>query len=135
MKSTLIPRAPGLAASVLSVLVLAVGPAFADGDPAAGEKTFKKCKACHVVDSDKNRVGPSLKGVVGRTAGSVDGYKYSKAMVAFGEGGAVWDDATLDAWLIKPKELVKGTKMSFPGLKKPEDRANVIAYLKQFPAD
>jgi cytochrome c len=135
MKSTPFFGATVFAASALTILVLTVGPVSADGDPAAGEKTFKKCKACHVVDSDKNRVGPSLRGVVGRTAGSVGGYKYSKAMLAFGEGGAVWDDPTLNAWLTKPKDLVKGTKMSFPGLKKPEDRANVIAYLKQFPAE
>lgn len=82
---------------IFALAITFASPALADGDPAAGEKTFKKCKACHVVDSDKNRVGPSLKGVVGRAAGAVDGYKYSKAMVDFGKGGAVWDDATLDA--------------------------------------
>ena len=103
----------------------------AEGDSAAGEKTFKKCKAYHVVDSDKHRVGPSLKGVFGRTPGTAEGYKYSKALIAFGEDRAVWDDETLDAWLTKPKDLVKKTKMAFSGLKKPEDRANVIAYLKQ----
>ncbi len=120
--------------SLLSVgaLLLVATTANAEGDAEAGGKVFRKCKACHVVDSDKNRVGPSLMGVIGRAAGSVDGYKYSKAMLAFGEGGAMWDDATLDSYLENPKGLVNGTKMAFPGLKKPEDRADVIAYLKQF---
>lgn len=117
--------------SALTVLAWTGTAALAEGDPAAGEKTFRKCKACHVVDSDKHRVGPSLKDVVGRTPGTAEGYKYSKALVTFGESGAVWDDETLDQWLTKPKDLVAKTKMAFPGLKKPEDRANVIAYLKQ----
>jgi cytochrome c len=118
-------------ASVLAIAFTA-GAAAAEGDADAGGKVFRKCKACHVVDSDKNRVGPSLMGVVGRTAASVEGYKYSKAMKAFGEGGAVWDDDTMSAFLEKPKTLIKGTKMAFPGLKDADDRANLIAYLKQF---
>ncbi len=120
--------------SLLSVgaVLLVAATANAEGDADAGGKVFKKCKACHLVDSDKNRVGPSLMGVIGRAAGGVEGYKYSKAMLAFGEGGAMWDDATLDSYLENPKGLVKGTKMAFPGLKKPEDRADLIAYLKQF---
>lgn len=112
------------------VLGASTAAAFAAGDAAKGEKVFKKCKACHVVDSAKNRVGPSLQGIVGRPAGSVDGFKYSSAMTEFGEGGAVWDEATLDAFLTKPKALVKKTKMAFPGLKKESDRADVIAYLQ-----
>jgi len=112
------------------VLAASVAPAFAAGDAANGAKVFKKCKACHVVDSAKNKVGPSLQGVVGRTPGSVAGFKYSSAMTGFGASGQVWDAATLDAFLTKPKALVKGTKMSFPGLKKADQRADVIAYLQ-----
>ena len=112
------------------VLAASVAPAFAAGDAAKGAKVFKKCKACHVVDSAKNKVGPSLQGVVGRTPGSVAGFKYSSAMTGFGASGQVWDAATLDAFLTKPKALVKGTKMSFPGLKKADQRADVIAYLQ-----
>ena len=119
-----------LAAMTIAAAVFAA-PAMAEGDAKKGAKVFRKCKACHVVDSDKHRVGPSLKGVFGRTPGTAEGYKYSKALIVFGEDGAVWDDETLDAWLTKPKDLVKKTKMAFSGLKKPEDRANVIAYLKQ----
>ena len=102
-------------------------------DAAAGEKVFGKCKACHVADEDKNKIGPSLKGVIGRTAGTHEGFKYSKAMTEAGTGGLKWDDATLTTYLHSPKETVKGTKMAFPGLKSDDDIANVIAYLKQFP--
>ncbi len=102
-------------------------PALAEGDAAAGEKTFKKCKACHSLAEGKKKVGPSLFGVLGKPAGGVDGFKYSKAMM---ESGLTWDDETLTEFLTKPKKLVPKTKMSFSGLKKPEDIANVIAYLK-----
>jgi cytochrome c len=102
-------------------------------DAAAGEKVFAKCKACHTVEDDKNKVGPSLKGVIGRTAGAHPGFKYSTAMIEAGKGGLVWDDAKLLEYLHDPKAMIKGTKMAFPGLKKDDEIANVIAYLKQFP--
>lgn len=101
-------------------------------DAAAGEKVFTKCKACHVADEDKNKIGPSLHGVMGRTAGTHPDFKYSEAMVAAGTSGVKWDEPTLASYLHDPKGMVKGTKMAFPGLKKDEDVANVIAYLKQF---
>ena len=101
-------------------------------DAAAGEKVFTKCKVCHVADQDQNKIGPSLNGVIGRTAGTHPGYTYSQAMIAAGKSGVVWDEATLTTYLRDPKAMVKGTKMAFPGLKKDEDIANVIAYLKQF---
>ena len=114
-------------AVVLGTLALAIaGPAQA-GDAAKGEKVYKKCKACHSLEAGKNKVGPSLAGIVGRDAGTVEGYKYSKAML---ESGVVWDEASLDAYLKKPKDFIKGTKMAFPGLKKDEQRADVIAYLQ-----
>ena len=108
-------------------------PAIAEGDAAKGEKVFKKCKACHAVgDGAKNKVGPMLNGIVGAPAGKVDGFKYSKAMLEAAEGGLVWDEANLTAFLTKPKDFMKGTKMSFAGLKKEQDQADVIAYLKGF---
>ena len=104
--------------------------AFASGDVAAGEKVFKKCKACHVVKKEQNRTGPHLVNLMGRTAGSVEGFKkYSKAMKS---SGIVWNEETLDGYLKAPKKYLKGTRMAFAGLKKDADRANVIAYLKTF---
>ena len=103
---------------------------FAAGDVAAGEKVFKKCKACHVVNKEQNRTGPHLVNLIGRAAGSLEGYKkYSKAMKS---SGIVWDEETLDAYLKAPKKYVKGTRMAFAGLKKDAARANVIAYMKTF---
>jgi cytochrome c len=107
--------------------LLVAGPASA-GDAANGEEVFKKCKACHTLEAGKNKIGPSLAGIVGAKAGSVEGYKYSKAMAG---SDVVWDEANLDAYLTKPKDFMKGTKMAFAGLKKEEDRADVIEYLKQ----
>ena len=101
-------------------------------DAAAGEKVFTKCKVCHVADQDTNKIGPSLHGVIGRTAGTHPDFKYSEAMIAAGASGVKWDEPTLTTYLHDPKAMVKGTKMAFPGLKKDEDVANVIAYLKQF---
>jgi cytochrome c len=106
--------------------LLFAAPAQA-GDAAAGENVFKKCKACHYVDREKNKSGPYLVNIVGRAAGAVKGFKYSKVMA---RSGLVWDEATLTGFLAKPKKYLKGTKMSFAGLKKESDIANVIAYLK-----
>ena len=101
------------------------------GDPAKGETFAARCKACHTFEKGgPNRVGPHLFGVVGRPIASVAEFAYSDAMKTFGEGGKVWDDATLDAYLADPKGTVPGNKMAFPGVKSEADRANVIAYLK-----
>jgi cytochrome c2 len=117
-------------ATFAAVAALA-GPALAEGDAAAGEKVFNKCKACHTVEAGKNRVGPTLYDIIGKAPASVEGFRYSKAMEEFA-ADHVWDDETLSAYLEAPKDVVKGTKMAFVGLKKAEDRADVIAYLKQF---
>ena len=101
--------------------------AHADGDAANGEKIFAKCKACHTVEAGKNKVGPSLAGVVGRKAGTAEGFNYSDAMK---NSGLTWDEATLNTYLTGPKKLVPGTKMAFPGLPNEQDRLDVIAYLK-----
>jgi cytochrome c len=108
-------------------------PAMAEGDAAKGEKVFLKCKACHENEKGVNKVGPTLKGVVGRKAASVEGYKYSEAMIAKGAEGIVWDEATLAVYLPDPKAFVPKTKMAFAGLKKPEEVADIIAYLKAHP--
>ncbi len=106
------------------------GPAFevvyASADAAAGEKVFGKCKACHKVDGS-NGTGPHLNGVVDRPKASVAGFGYSEALVAM--ASAAWTPDNLNGFLTSPKAYAPGTKMSFAGLPKVEDRANVIAYL------
>jgi len=119
--------------AALASAVLFTVPAHADGDAAAGQKVFNQCKACHENEKGVNKVGPTLKGVVGRKAASVPDYKYSAAMIKKGEEGVVWDETTLTEYLPNPKAFVPGTKMAFGGLKKPEDVANVIAFLKANP--
>jgi cytochrome c len=96
------------------------------GDEVAGEKVFKQCMACHVVTEGQNRVGPSLHAIIGRTAGQVAGFSYSTANKT---SGKVWDKETLYTYLEAPQKFMPGTKMAFAGLKKPQDRADVIAYL------
>ena len=114
-------------AVAMSVALLVAAPASA-GDIKAGEKVFKKCKACHYADREKHKTGPHLVNIMGRAAGGLEDYKkYSKAMKA---SGIVWDDTTLADYLRAPKKYVKGTKMAFAGLKKDADIENVIAYLK-----
>jgi cytochrome c len=115
---------------VLTALLLAAGPAHADGDVAKGEQVFKKCMACHTVSEKTNKVGPHLVGIVGRPVASVEGYAYSEAMKAHGAGGAAWDEAALQAYLENPKAIVAKSKMAFAGLKKEDERADLIAFLK-----
>lgn len=105
-------------------------------DPAlveAGEKVFRKCKACHQVgEGAKNRTGPVLNGVMGRAAGSVEDFRYSKALEEAAEGGLVWTEETLGEFLANPRKYLKGTKMAFAGLRKDEDQAAIAAYLSTF---
>ena len=100
---------------------------LAMGDLAHGEKVFKKCSACHMIAAGgKNMIGPNLWNVIGRTAGSVSDYKYSKAMVAYAKE---WSFEEMNSYLIKPQAYIKGTKMAFAGLRKEKDRASVILYM------
>lgn len=111
-------------------------PAMAAVDPelvAAGEKVFKKCKACHQLgDKAKHRTGPILNGVVGNAVGAAEGFKYSKTFQKAAADGMVWDDETLHGYLANPKKFLPKNKMSFAGLKKQEDIDAVIAYLSTF---
>jgi len=103
-----------------------------EGDANAGATVFNKCKVCHVAETDQNKVGPSLNGVIGRVAGTHAGFAYSKAMVEAGKAGLQWDEATLRDYLHNPKAKVKGTKMAFPGLKDDTEITNLLAYLEQY---
>lgn len=114
---------------ILGISLLA-GPALADGDALQGEKVFKKCMACHAVTDTTNKVGPHLVGVVGRKAAAVEGYSYSDSMKEYAATGAVWDELALDAYLENPKSTVLKTKMVFAGLKKGDEREDLIAFLK-----
>jgi len=98
------------------------------GDAIKGKKLFKRCSVCHLADSSgKHKIGPNLLGIIGGKIAAASGYKYSKALKA--HAGKTWDTANMDKWLKKPRDFAKGTKMSFSGFKKAQDRANVIAYL------
>ena len=102
---------------------------FASVSAADGAKVFSKCKACHSIAKDGgNKIGPALWGVIGRNAGAVTDYKYSKAMLAHGKK---WSFEEMNGFLIKPKEWVQGTKMSYAGLKDAKDRAAVILYMNE----
>jgi cytochrome c len=110
-----------------------ISTARAEGDASAGATVFAQCAACHTVGAGaQNTVGPVLNGVIGRTAGSYPGYRYSSAMR---KSGIVWDDATLTKYLRTPDQVIPGTKMAFPGIASDADLANVIAYLKQQKAE
>lgn len=108
-----------------AVFCFGIGAALADED---GEKVFKKyCTTCHTVEAGKNKIGPSLAGIIGRKSGSVPGFSYSDANK---NSGVVWDEAKLDQYLTDPKAFMPNNKMTFVGLKKAEERTAVIGYLK-----
>jgi len=134
LAATLALTAPHQAAASEDIDAAAVAAirqaAMEAGDATAGEKVFKKCKACHQVgEGAKKRVGPVLTNVVGSPMGASEGFKYSKGMLAKNEEGGIWDVESLQAFLTKPRDFVTKTKMTFPGLKKEEDRNNIIAFL------
>jgi cytochrome c len=106
------------------------------GDADRGARLFAQCQSCHQVGAEaENRVGPHLNGLFGRDAGSVPDYRYSPGLVRAGADGLVWTFATLDVYIENPRSLVSGTRMNFRGLKDSQDRADVLAYLRDFSAN
>jgi len=97
------------------------------GDPARGQRVFAQCRTCHVVQPGVNRVGPSLHGIVGRQAGTVPNFRYSPANK---NSGITWTEPVLFEYLENPRQYIPGTYMAYPGLRDPQQRADVIAYLK-----
>ena len=135
------PKNPGYQIEVESQLISAtsqttevvekidIAAVMALGDIASGEKIFKKCAACHSINKGgKNKIGPALYNVVGRAVGGVDNYKYSKTLASYNKE---WTLEELNGFLTKPSSYLKGTKMSYAGLRKEKDRASVIKYLNQ----
>jgi cytochrome c len=135
------PKTPGYAVEVEQVVTIStsvksavvkeidIGALMAMGDVERGEKIFKKCAACHSINKGgKNKIGPALYNVVGRKVGKISNYKYSKALATYDKN---WDFKELNGFLTKPAKWVKGTKMSYAGLRKEKDRASIIKYLKQ----
>lgn len=115
----------------LIVLIMAP-PALAEAEGDHGRNVFKKCRSCHQIgEGATDRVGPNLNGVVGRPAGSIEGFRYSNAMMTAAGAGLVWDADTLDRYLTNPRDYMRGTRMSFRGLKDARDRSTVIAYLAE----
>ena len=109
---------------IIIILIVSIANA---ADPVKGKKVFKKCVACHSLQEGKNKIGPSLYNLLGRKAGSVEGYKYSKAMK---NSGIVWDEESLDKFLIKPRKFIPKTKMSFRGIKNKSLRDDLISFFK-----
>jgi cytochrome c len=109
------------------VLPAATGGPSSAADVEAGKTAFKKCALCHSTEAGKNKVGPSLFGVLGRKSATLEGYNYSEAMKKFDHA---WDPETLDTYLADPRAAVPGTKMIFPGIKEEKERQDVIAYLE-----
>ncbi len=103
------------------------------GDTERGEEVFAQCRSCHQIGQGaSDRIGPHLNGIFGRRAGAHDGFRYSDDMAMMGSDGLTWDIQTLDAYLENPKALVSRTRMNFAGLKDPQDRSDILAYLRQF---
>jgi cytochrome c len=122
---------PILAAAAAALALISI--ARADGDPAAGEQSFKKCLPCHSIGPEaKNKVGPQLNGLDGRKAGTAANYSYSDANK---NSGITWNEETFEKYIADPRAMIPGTKMIFPGIKSEKERDNLWTYTSQFGAD
>ena len=115
-------------AVALTMAVLAVGAARADGDPKRGEKIFEECRACHSVERGVNGVGPGLHGIFGRRAGETGDFRYSPALK---RSGITWTPQTIDAYVADPQKAVPANRMPYSGIPDARDRADLIAYMQQ----
>lgn len=127
-------KADRISSVALLMLLAGTGSAAAKNSSAEnGADVFKKCRSCHLVgDTAKHAVGPALNNVIRRKAGAAEGYTFSDNMRELGQGGLIWSEAELSRYLESPKVVVPRGKMAFPGIADPQDRADVIAYLKTF---
>lgn len=115
---------------IMVALMAFAAPSFA-ADIKMGAKVYKKCASCHQIgEGATHRIGPQLNGIVGRGIATLADYRYSKAMKNYATQNPKWNEATLSTYLGNPRKVVVGTKMSFAGLRRPKDIANVIAYMK-----
>ena len=119
-----------LTALVVLLAGLAGTPAYADGDPVKGKELYRVCVACHSLEPGKHRTGPSLHNIYGAKIGGQEGYRYSSGFRRYAETGPVWTTDNLYTFLKKPRELIRGTKMSFVGYQSTQERLDVIAYLR-----
>ena len=111
----------------LSILASMDSGSAGAADVEAGKTAFKKCALCHTTEAGKNKIGPSLFGIVGRKSATLENFNYSEAMKKFDH---TWDEGTLDEYLADPRGTVPGTKMIFPGIKDKAERDDVIGYLE-----
>ncbi len=125
----MVSKAAWFAVAAAGLLAFAAPSAQAGGDPDAGKKVFNQCRACHSLEAGQHRVGPSLHGIFGRTAGTVEGFnRYSPALK---KSDVVWDAETLSSYIEDPKGFIEGNRMPFVGIANDQKRADLIAYLKQ----
>jgi cytochrome c len=121
-----------LALGAFLALAPIAGAQAQSGDPEAGRRVFNQCSACHTINQGgPNRVGPNLHGVMGRKAGSIEGFRYSANLKQLGEGGHVWNEETLRPYLQNPKAVAPQGIMAFPGIRNEQQLNDVIAYVKQ----
>lgn len=125
-----VPEDGAVAAAVEEVQGPSLAELLVTASADKGARQFAKCKSCHTIDKGgRNGTGPNLYGILGRNVAATDGFRYSGALT---NQGGVWDLALLDAWLASPKAAIPGNTMSFAGIRKPEQRADLIAYLNSF---
>lgn len=118
----------GAGAVVALMATAQVGAIELEGDPAAGQRAYSLCLSCHAVHAEAERIGPHLVAIYGREAGAVEGFDYSQALA---ESGVIWEESSLDAFLANPHDFIPGNRMAFAGIRDPQRRADIIAYLRQ----